>query len=270
MNAAEYLERIGYHGPREPTAEVLFQVHKHHLHSVPFENLDISLGKPIELALPSLFEKIVVRRRGGICYELNTLFAWLLRELGFSVHQLSGRVFNDGVAGPEFDHMLLLLEEGERIIADVGFGDSFLEPVFLGAREQIQYGFSYRMVDQSDDWVLQRRTPGADWISQYAFSLKPRQTDDFNSMCLYHQTSADSIFTRKSVCSLATRDGRISLANDRFVVTDGRHRQEEVISSLEEYRALLRERFGIDLGDEGDKENALARVRDDAKPGRPS
>lgn len=254
MNAEAYLHRIGYQGPLEPTVDVLRQLHRNHMYAVPFENLDVTLGRPIVLSLPSLFEKIVMRRRGGFCYELNALFSWLLQEIGFKVEMLSGRVFNGGVPGAEFDHMLLLLDTGAKLIADVGFGDSFIEPIHFCPEEQIQHGHSYRLVERDDKWILHQRAPRSESKPQYIFSLKPRQIDDFRTMCHYHQTSPDSVFTSKSVCSLATRKGRITLANDRLIVTSESDRQERLIVSAEQYQAVLQVHFGIDLGDEVDTE----------------
>ena len=133
MDTDAYLARMGYTGPREPTPETLRRLHRAHVLAVPFENLDIHLGHPIVLAIPSLYEKIVRRRRGGFCCELNGLFGWLLGQLGFTVVILSARVFRDGQPGSEFDHLILRVELEEDLIADVGFGDSFLEPLRLHA-----------------------------------------------------------------------------------------------------------------------------------------
>src|SRR5690606_20497919 len=80
-----YLQRIGYEGPLDRSAKTLAQLQYCHLHTVPYENLDILRGVPISLELEDLFDKIVVRRRGGYCFELNALFGWLLRELGYPV-----------------------------------------------------------------------------------------------------------------------------------------------------------------------------------------
>ena len=126
VDATAYLKRINYRGPLAPTAETLRRLQVAHLLSVPFENLSIHTGEPIVLDDDALFEKIVVRRRGGFCYELNGLFAALLRALGFHVEMLSaGVVSQAGEFGPEFDHMTLLVSLAERWLADVGFGDSF-------------------------------------------------------------------------------------------------------------------------------------------------
>jgi N-hydroxyarylamine O-acetyltransferase len=250
MEIDAYLARIGYRGSREPTAETLKQLHRAHLLAVPFENLDIHLGRPIGLSLESFYDKIVCHRRGGFCYELNGLFAWLLEQLGFAVAILSARVYAGGRAGPEFDHMVLLVEAGERMIADVGFGDSFVEPLPLNtAAEVVQPGGAYRLTRSGSDRILERRC-GSDWEPQYVFSLTPRRLAEFSAMCDYQQTSPDSHFTQKSVCSLATSDGRITLSNSRLIVTSEGRRVERHIANGNEYRRVLARYFGIDLGEE--------------------
>ncbi|MEE8461199.1 MAG: arylamine N-acetyltransferase, partial [Acidobacteriota bacterium] len=175
MEIDAYLERIGYRGSRQPTVETLRQLHRAHLLAVPFENLDIPLGQPIVLSLLSFYDKIVRRRRGGFCYELNGLFGWLLEQLGFTVVMLSARVFEGSQPGPEFDHLVLLIEMDERLIADVGFGDSFLEPLRLdGEKEDVQQGSSYRLTGSDSGRVLQRRRE-SEYESRYVFSLTPRR-----------------------------------------------------------------------------------------------
>src|SRR4051812_31453470 len=111
MDIQAYLDRIDYRGPRDPTAETLRALHAAHLLAVPFENLNVAMGWPIALDEAALFDKIVVRRRGGFCYELNGLFAALLRGLGFQVTMLSAGVAREGGGfGPEYDHLTLLVE----------------------------------------------------------------------------------------------------------------------------------------------------------------
>ena len=250
MEIDAYLKRIGYGGSRQPTAETLRQLHRAHLLAVPFENLDIPLGHPIVLSLPSFYDKIVRRRRGGFCYELNGLFGWLLEQLGFTVVMLSARVFEEAQPGPEFDHLVLLIEMEERLIADVGFGDSFLEPLRLdGEEEDVQQGSSYRLTGSDSERVLQRRRE-SEYESRYVFSLTPRRLAEFSAMCQRQQTSSESIFARKTVCSLATPDGRITLSNSRLIVTAGGRREEREIAGEQEYRTLLETHFGIDLGEE--------------------
>jgi len=249
MEKDAYLDRIGYSGSLEPGIQTLRKLHRAHMYSVPFENLDILLGYPIELSLPSLYEKIVGRRRGGFCYELNGLFGWLLEQLGFTVVMLSGRVFKGAHPGPEFDHLILLVKLEERMVADVGFGDSFLEPLPLDTEEQnVQHYSSYRLAASGADKMLQRQRE-SDWETQYFFSLTPRRLAEFSSMCHFHQTSPESHFTQNAICSLATKKGRITLSNNRLIATTGGRREEREINSEEEYRTRLKIDFNIDLGD---------------------
>src|ERR1700694_5099663 len=142
-----YLARVGYKESTSPTLETLRALHYAHLLTVPFENLDIALGRKIALEEDFFIRKIVERRRGGFCYELNGAFAALLRALGFRVTLLSCRVARqDGSYGPEFDHLTLRVDLEEPWLADVGFGDCFLEPLRLGSRlEQEQTGRVYRL-----------------------------------------------------------------------------------------------------------------------------
>lgn len=252
MNLEDYWWRIDFRGNGEPNAGTLRRLHLAHLHMVPFENLDIPLGRPIRLGLPAIYEKIVTRRRGGFCYELNGLFGWLLKEMGFRVEMLSGRVFGGGEPGPEFDHMTLLVDIGEPLIVDVGFGDSFVEPLPLDDKERFQHGYWYRFLKQGGGWRLERRRADSDWVPQYVFNLKPHQLEEFAPMCHYQQTSSDSVFTKKSVCSKATPDGRITLSNGRLIVTTQGGREERKIESAEECRTLLKTHFGIEFDPEAD------------------
>src|SRR5262245_17464015 len=145
MDVPAYLDRINYRGPLNGDAETLRQLHLAHLRSVPFENLSIHAGEPIVLNDKALFEKIVKRRGGGFCYELNGLFSALLRSLGFKVDKLSAQVANASGFSCDFDHMTLLVTLDERWLADVGFGESFVEPLRLDERgAQIQDGRTYR------------------------------------------------------------------------------------------------------------------------------
>src|SRR5712691_1982485 len=152
MNVAAYLGRIGYKGKVSPTVETLRGLHRAHLLSVPFENLDISLGRQILCDEGAFVRKIVERHRGGFCYEINGAFASLLRSIGFKVTLLSARVpKKDGSDGPEFDHLALRVDLDEPWLADVGFGDSFLDPLRLGtSAEQKQDGGVFRITTEND------------------------------------------------------------------------------------------------------------------------
>jgi N-hydroxyarylamine O-acetyltransferase len=243
-----YLQRIAYDGPRAASAQTLQRLHLAHLLAVPFENLDISLGRAIQLDEAAVLAKIVHRRRGGFCYELNSAFAALLRALGFSVSLLSARVARQaGGFGPEFDHLTLLVEVDHPWLADVGFGDSFRLPLRLDDSEaQVQRLGSYRL-DHQDDQVTLLRLVDEHWEPQYRFTLRPHAITDFAAMCRFHQTSPQSHFTQKRICTLATPEGRITLSDWHLITTIGAERREQVLADEVEERAALATHFGIVL-----------------------
>jgi N-hydroxyarylamine O-acetyltransferase len=249
LNVSAYLDRIAYTGPISPTLDVLRNLHRHHMLSVPFENLDIALGRKIVCDEDAFIDKIVERRRGGFCYELNGAFAGLLRAIGFKVTLLSARVSrDDGSQGPEFDHLALRLDLEEPWLADVGFGDSFIEPLQLRfVAEQHEDGWMYRVVDCGDSFWMERADRDDIWKRQYSFTLTPRSLDDFADMCRYHQTSAESPFTRKSICSMATLGGRITVAERKLILTRQRTKEERLLTSDEEWRMALKDHFGVVL-----------------------
>ncbi|MGA9813242.1 MAG: arylamine N-acetyltransferase [Terriglobales bacterium] len=247
---SSYLQRVGYTGPRQPIAETLRSLHRAHMFSVPFENLDISLGRKIICEEESFLRKIIERRRGGFCYELNGAFAALLRGLGFEVTLLSGRVpREDGSSSPEFDHLALLVDLEGPWLADVGFGDLFTTPVRLEiGQEQEQDGRRFRIVEQDGRLQLDRTEPDGRWRCQYSFTLVPRSLDEFAPMCHYHQTSPESPFTRRRVCSMATPDGRITISDYKLITTRNGEKQERPLNSEDERQNALQEYFGVVLG----------------------
>src|SRR5271154_108059 len=165
LNVPAYLDRIAYSGALEPTAEVLRDLHRAHLLSVPFENLDVALGHKIMCDENGFVHKIVERRRGGFCYELNGAFAALLRSIGFQVTLLSARVpREDGSEGPEFDHLALRIDLDEPWLADVGFGDSFLEPLGLrSGAEGTHDGRKYRVMNYGNSLRMERAERDGAW-----------------------------------------------------------------------------------------------------------
>ena len=218
-------------------------LHAAHLMRIPFENLSVHLGEEIVLESTALVAKIVDRRRGGFCYELNGAFAVLLQELGFDVTLLEARVVGDGGLGPPFDHMCLRVELDEPWLADVGFGDSFRLPLRLGDRGgQADAAGIFRIVAKEDEEFELLR----DEKPQYRFDLAPRELEDFREMCRYHQTSPESHFTHNTVCSLATPGGRVTIRGSVLIVTDGANRHERTLSDTELLDAYRRY-FGIDL-----------------------
>jgi len=249
VSVPSYLARIGYSGPTVPTADTLRAIHHAHLLTVPFENLDIGLGRKIVVDEDAFVRKIVAQWRGGFCYELNGAFAALLRALGFRVTLLSARVARDGGGeGPEFDHLTLRVDLEEPWLADVGFGESFLQPLRMEVGpEQVEPAGTFRLIPLGESLQLEKVEPEGHWKRQYSFTLLPCRLEQFAGMCHYHQTSPDSSFTQNRVCTKATADGRITLSGMKLIVTRGGHREEKTLASEEDWNDALRELFGIRL-----------------------
>ena len=260
-----YLERIGLELPLAADAASLRRLQLAHMLHVPFENLDIALGRPIRLGLTTLYDKIVTRRRGGFCYELNGLFAWLLDDLGFEVTYLSASdTHSDDTYGLDFDHLVLLVrcpaDAAPEVpwLVDVGWGDTFRFPLRAELDDEQDGGLkTYRITTNPPEGagvdenrpprrqLWERHTNGV-WERQYAFTTQPRAFVDFEPMCRYHQTSPESIFTRKQICTLATPDGRVSLEDNHLIISQRGAREEREVAPGEK-AGLLRELFGIDL-----------------------
>jgi N-hydroxyarylamine O-acetyltransferase len=241
-----YLERIGYAGSREPSEHTLSELHRAHMLAVPFENLDIHLGVANVLEPEHVFDKIVNRRRGGWCYELNGLFALLLESLGFAVTRYSASVVVSDPPSPDFAHLTLGVDLDRPWLADVGFGASFTRPLRLDDDgDQERDGNTYRMVRGPDGRMVLHENGTA----QYAFALEPRRMEQFAEMCTLQQTAPGSNFLHAPMCSRATEDGRVSLAGMRLITTTPAGRTERQLANDEERAAVLREVFGVDLGD---------------------
>jgi len=253
MNTRAYLRRINYDGPTTPGLETLRGLQRAHLFTVPFENLDIHLGRPINLDTQALFTKIVENGRGGFCYELNNLFAWLLGELGFRVTRLAARVLDAAdEPGPEFDHLMLLVDLGDPLIADVGFGDASLYPLKLNDDEPQSDGRrAYRVTHQDRKWYILQQANDGGWKREIVFTLQPRAIEEFLATCHFHQTSPESPFTQRLVCSVATDAGRITLRGQwddmKVIITNDGVKRETFLSDRDAVIQLLQEAFKIVL-----------------------
>jgi N-hydroxyarylamine O-acetyltransferase len=247
LDVSAYLERIGYRGSLLPNAETLRALHRAHMLSVPFENLDIGWKRKIVIDREAFLRKVVAERRGGFCYELNGAFSALLEAMGFNVTMLSARAPTAiGSDGPEYDHLALRVDLEEPWLADVGFGDSFIEPLRLQLGVAQSDGRQrFRIVQLQDALKLETLEAAGNWRTEYLFSLVPRQLEEFSAMCHFHQTSPDSPFTRKRVCSRATSDGRITLSDMKLIITAGGTRKERLLNSEEEWWEALEQNFQI-------------------------
>ncbi|MBN3305007.1 ARY2 protein, partial [Amia calva] len=282
MDVGEYLRRIDYTGPVEPTLEALQQIHLRHLLSVPFENLTIHSGGKILLERPLIYDKVVKQRRGGFCFEINGIFSWLLSQMGFEVTLLSAQVRNSitGCYGPPFDHLIILVAlEGQRWLCDVGFGEGFQLPLSLETHGPLKQGNGvFQLRHQGETIFLETVMKGqgqengrgqkteyghqeelmkeeqqVGWLQLYKFTLQPRHLEEFKAMCHYHQTSPSSLFYCKSLCSLLMPNGRITYIGRKLIITryssDGGGDVIKTTMELsdEEIPDTVQEKFGIKL-----------------------
>lgn len=229
--------------------EALCDLHRLHLLHVPFENLDIQYGIPIELNREAFYQKIVLRRRGGFCYELNGLFFELLSRLGFNVKQVSAQPCDaNGVYSPVFDHMALVVRLGHaEYLVDVGFGDFFLTPKKLVPGEPQTDATGEYILDQGDglSWQINKLEDGQ-LSPQYKFQNRHVPLEQFQQRCDFHQTDPDSHFKKQKVVSLATKDGRTTLTAERLKITTAAGLRETIFPS-DEFETRLMDVFGIEI-----------------------
>jgi N-hydroxyarylamine O-acetyltransferase len=204
MDVSDYLRRIGLVPAPTRTLDGLAELSFAHLCTVPFENLDIAAGRPLSLELDDLYGKIVDRRRGGFCYELNGLFAWLLRGLGFDVTLLAGQLVDHetGIPGPERAHLVLLVNLGDHWLVDVGWGEAYRRPLALRAGNEhtdpeiasyrLEHDGHRQVVERHDESLETNLKPAAGWRTAYRFDLTPHELPDFVETCRWQETESPS------------------------------------------------------------------------------
>jgi len=249
-----YFARIGYDGPRAATLAVLRELHRLHPLAIPFENLDPFAGQRVSIKLPDVAAKLVTQRRGGYCFEHNTLFAHVLMQLGFAVTPLAARVLYGREPGARTarTHMLLRVEaEGDQWLADVGFGGATLcAPLSLSTEGQQQTPHEpARIVTLPADERKLELFDGEKWIDVYRFESTAAEWVDYEVANWFTSASPDSFFTSSLIACIAREGGRAILFNERFTGRDaqGRITEERTIANGEELAQCLREHFGIDL-----------------------
>lgn len=249
MDITAYLKRIQYNKKIEVTKKVLWELQKTHLLSVPFENLDIHNKQEIRLDLATIFDKIVLRKRGGFCYELNGLFCQLLKTIGFDAKMISGRVATaDGNYGAEYDHLAIVVRvEQLDYLVDVGFGCFSLAPLEIQVGVPIVDDLGMFQFDlYQKEYLRINSLEKEQLIAQYIFKLQARTLAEFEEMCWFHQKSEASHFTQKKVISILSPNGRITLNDNLLKITSG-DRVEEIKFESEKFPTFLKTYFNITL-----------------------
>jgi N-hydroxyarylamine O-acetyltransferase len=248
MNVDRYLERVGISHAVAPNLESLRALHRAHLLSIPYENFDVQLGRPITIDIPEIYDKIVVNRRGGWCYEMNGIFGWALKELGFRVTRATGAVMREmGGDATVGNHLVLKVELDEGVyLADVGFGDGPIEPFAVKAGPFDSRGFVQDISRIDADWWRFRNHPNGAAPS-FDFNLAPADESRFTSQCHRLQTEPDSIFVQNVFCFRHTEAGVLNLRGRmlRTVTPDGV--SEHLLQSAGEFRGVVENTLGLDI-----------------------
>ena len=202
----QYLSRIGIDHAERPSADFLARLHYAHLQNVPYENLDILAGIPLSLAVPDLFDKIVLRRRGGFCFELNRLFGELLRDLGFVVTDYVARYWGggDGTVPKRRHHVLRAGTSDGEFLCDVGVGARIpLYPVpYESGRVSEQCGMAYMLRDDDLFGKMLMERHGDGWRNLYSFTEEIQFACDYQFACFWCERAPDSIFNKRYMLSI--------------------------------------------------------------------
>ncbi|OQX39602.1 MAG: hypothetical protein B0D91_01250 [Oceanospirillales bacterium LUC14_002_19_P2] len=225
-------------------------LHVAHLNHVPYETIDLRLDIPVSMDIAAIHKKVVLRRRGGYCYELNRLFAWLLRTLGFKLHYLSASLWHgERGFGPEYEHLILLVEGDPPWLLDVGHGDVFDNPMPLAdGRVQVESVGEFSLRKVGDDWYLLRRSGGDSWMPQYRFNLRARPFRQFLLRIAWTQASPLSAYRNRTIVYRSAGAGRLLLNTDTLTHIQAQscsYRKVEKINYLD----MLASVFGIKLPD---------------------
>ncbi|PKM60054.1 MAG: arylamine N-acetyltransferase [Firmicutes bacterium HGW-Firmicutes-4] len=250
FNLDDYFKRIDYNGGRQVSAETLKQLHLGHVMNIPFENLDVFAKKNISLELDDLFEKVVKNHRGGYCFEMNSLFAAVLIEMGFPVTRHLARVYHGGFDNSGKTHMVLLVEaDGRQWVCDVGFGGNSLAAplLFEEGLEQEHLGRIHRVMADPDYGYRVEFKTAAGFEPIYAFTREDCCPADYLIANFYTSAYPESFFRQAQMCALVTATGKITYFDGSLKITNGEAQTETTISGADAIKDTLKTYFGVEL-----------------------
>jgi N-hydroxyarylamine O-acetyltransferase len=244
-----YFDRVGFRGRAHADLATLRALHRAHLQAVPYENFDVQLGRPLTPDPAAAFEKIVGRRRGGWCYEMNGAFGLVLAELGFKVTRMAGAAMREMMGDVAIgNHLVLLVEiDGAPWIADVGFGDGALEPFALKPAAMTFGGYAFR-VEAMDEgwWRFHNHEQGG--ARSFDFQVAPADPALLAAKCDGLQTAPDSTFVLNAVAQRYRGETILQLRGRvlRRVTPPGAV-ETQLLASADELVAVLAREFDLDL-----------------------
>ncbi|MBP0724520.1 arylamine N-acetyltransferase [Bacillus sp. RG28] len=252
MDVLHYLKHIELNvGEIGPSVELLKEIHKKHLLKVPFENLDIITGRKLSMNPEDIYKKIILEKRGGICYETNTLMYSILQMIGFNVKRVSACFWNAEQSkwNPDFSHLALIISIDENdYLFDVGIGGGFIEPLLL--KDGFAYSDvngSYQVVNSEENEFLLRHLVESEWTDFLKINTYERDQNEFSEQCAYFQTSKETIFTQKRIVSKTTLNGKVTLTDKSLKLTENSNVSITEIIDEEEWTEVLQKTFGISI-----------------------
>jgi N-hydroxyarylamine O-acetyltransferase len=252
MKLQDYLDRIEYAGTVEPIFATLAALQEAHVCSVPFENLDVQLGRPLSIRVEEAYEKIVVKRRGGWCYEQNGLFGWALSEIGFDVRRIAASVLRDQRGNSsESSHLCLLVKSPEsktKYLADVGFGGSMIRPIALKEDQHCQPPFKLGL-ERLDDHYWRFWESLGDGKFSFDFREEPAFESSLASKSAFLQTDSASGFVLNLVAQLRSSDRHCMLRGRVFSVAKPGGINSKTVDSPEALVSILSSEFHLDVHD---------------------
>jgi N-hydroxyarylamine O-acetyltransferase len=243
----EYLQRIGFQGAARADLHTLIELQRTHVRTVAFENLDVQLGRPVVLDHDACFDKIVRRRRGGWCFELNGVLGWALREIGFDVVRMSGGVRREHLGDSQLgNHLCLMVRLERRYLVDVGFGGSLSQPIPLEAGTHDHPPYRITLTDMNDGYWRFAEQAGGDPFS-YDFRTAAADETRFAEKCSLLQTDADSPFVQNLVAQRRRDCTHVALRGRVLTTRHASTEDRRVLSTADELVATLRDHFDLDM-----------------------
>jgi N-hydroxyarylamine O-acetyltransferase len=238
----DYLSRIAYSGPVTPDRTCLAAIHRHHLLAIPYEDLDVQLGRPLDLDPQRIFEKMVAQGRGGWCYEMNGLLGWALEEIGFTVTRMVGGIMR-AIQGDETmgNHLVLRVDLNEPMLADTGLGDGILEPLPLAEGHHRLGDREYRL-ERLDDGLWRFHNHEGAIPPSFDFRDEPDE-DRLALTCRELQQDPNSLFRQNLICLQPDERGRSKVLIGRVLMLPGE--EKRIIESADEFCLVLEGVFGL-------------------------
>lgn len=246
MQLTRYLQRIGFDGRPAADLATLQELQRLHLQAIPYDNLEVRLGRGVTMAVADAYTRLVLQKRGGWCYQMNGLFAWALEEIGFEVTRLCGWAMRERHgADAQGNHLALLVRLEEPYLSDVGFGDGALEPLRLSAGSVQQYGMEFRLERLPNAWWrFHNHRHGA--VQSFDFTLHAAEPEQLAQRCRWLQQSPLSVHARNAICVRWLGD-RYALLLERTLKYIGSDAAPVLIGCPAQYREVLRSIFGIEI-----------------------